>query len=104
MKPGVLVTADGEVFEGVAVGAEGPRVGEAVFNTSMTGYQEVLSDPSYAGQIVVMTSPHIGNYGVSDDDDQAANASRQGIDHPLAGQAPIQLAGGRVAGRVPEKQ
>ena len=79
MRRGILVTADGEVFEGRSVGADGVRVGEAVFNTSMTGYQEVLSDPSYAGQVVVMTSPHIGNYGVSDHDDQAAAPAARGL-------------------------
>ena len=79
MKKGILVTADGEVFEGRSVGAGGVRAGEAVFNTSMTGYQEVLSDPSYAGQVVVMTSPHIGNYGVSAHDDQAAAPAARGL-------------------------
>ena len=79
MTRGILVTADGEVFEGRAVGSEQPRVGEVIFNTSMTGYQEVLSDPSYAGQIIVMTSPHIGNYGISDHDDQAAAPAAQGL-------------------------
>lgn len=79
MREGILVTADGEVFRGRSVGAEGVRVGEAVFNTSMTGYQEVLSDPSYAGQVVVMTSPHIGNYGVSAHDDQAATPAARGL-------------------------
>ena len=79
MSRGILVTADGEVFEGRSVGTGGVRVGEAVFNTSMTGYQEVLSDPSYAGQVVVMTSPHIGNYGVSDHDDQATAPAARGL-------------------------
>ncbi len=79
MKPGILVTADGEVFRGRSVGAKGVRVGEAVFNTSMTGYQEVLSDPSYAGQVVVMTSPHIGNYGICDHDDQAETPAARGL-------------------------
>jgi len=60
---GLLVLEDGSVFEGRAV-APGTRFGEVVFNTSMTGYQEILTDPSYRGQIVVMTQPHIGNYGV----------------------------------------
>jgi carbamoyl-phosphate synthase small subunit len=60
-----LVLEDGTVFRGWACGAEGEAVGEAVFNTSMTGYEEVLTDPSYAGQIVTMTMPHIGNYGVN---------------------------------------
>ncbi len=79
MKKGILATADGEVFGGRSVGADGVRVGEAVFNTSMTGYQEVLSDPSYAGQVVVMTSPHIGNYGVNPDDDQAKAPAARGL-------------------------
>ncbi len=69
---GLLVTADGTLFAGTSVGAPGVAVGEVVFNTSMTGYQEVLSDPSYSGQVVVMTMPHIGNYGVNAEDDQAA--------------------------------
>jgi len=64
----VLALEDGTWFRGVAAGAEGVAGGEVVFNTSMTGYQEVLTDPSYAGQIVTMTCPEIGNYGVSNDD------------------------------------
>jgi carbamoyl-phosphate synthase small subunit len=64
----VLALEDGSVFEGRAVGAEGESAGELVFNTSMTGYQEILTDPSYAGQIITMTYPHIGNYGVNEDD------------------------------------
>lgn len=67
-----LITAEGEVFNGYSVGVEGTATGEAVFNTSMTGYQEILTDPSYAGQVVVMTSPHIGNYGVVEADDQSS--------------------------------
>jgi len=63
-----LVLEDGTAFRGRAVGAEGEAFGEAVFNTSMTGYQEVLTDPSYKGQVVCMTYPHIGNYGVNDED------------------------------------
>jgi len=64
----VLALEDGTWFRGIAAGAEGVAGGEVVFNTSMTGYQEVLTDPSYAGQIVTMTCPEIGNYGVSGDD------------------------------------
>jgi len=74
-----LVTADGEVFNGAAVGAEGVVTGEAVFNTSMTGYQEILTDPSYAGQVVVMTSPHIGNYGITSYDDQSGKPAVSGF-------------------------
>ncbi len=63
-----LVLEDGTAFKGRAIGAEGETLGEVVFNTSMTGYQEVLTDPSYKGQLVCMTYPHIGNYGVNDED------------------------------------
>jgi carbamoyl-phosphate synthase small subunit len=66
--PALLVLEDGSVFGGTSFGAEGETFGEAVFNTGMAGYQEVLTDPSYAGQIVTMTSAEIGNYGVSPDD------------------------------------
>ena len=64
----MLALEDGSVFRGTAFGAEGESFGEAVFNTGMSGYQEILTDPSYAGQIVTMTSPHQGNYGVNDAD------------------------------------
>ena len=64
----ILALEDGLVVEGRSVGAEGETSGELVFNTAMTGYQEILTDPSYAGQIVTMTYPHIGNYGVNEDD------------------------------------
>ena len=67
----ILALEDGTTFEGAAAGAEGEAHGEVVFNTSMTGYQEVLTDPSYAGQIVTMTCPEIGNYGVSDEDEES---------------------------------
>ncbi|MBI4597186.1 MAG: glutamine-hydrolyzing carbamoyl-phosphate synthase small subunit [Candidatus Omnitrophica bacterium] len=67
-QPAWLVLENGTALKGRAVGAEGETFGEAVFNTSMTGYQEVLTDPSYKGQIVCMTYPHIGNYGVNDED------------------------------------
>jgi len=67
-RPAWFVLEDGTAFRGRAVGAEGEVFGEAVFNTSMTGYQEVLTDPSYKGQVVCMTTPHIGNYGVNEED------------------------------------
>ncbi|MBT8211624.1 MAG: glutamine-hydrolyzing carbamoyl-phosphate synthase small subunit [Acidimicrobiia bacterium] len=72
MRPALLATADGAVFRGEYVGADAVGIGEAVFNTAMSGYQEVVTDPSYAGQVVVMTAPHIGNYGVSRADEQAS--------------------------------
>jgi carbamoyl-phosphate synthase small subunit len=78
-RPALLATADGEIFTGEGVGAEGIAIGEAVFNTSMTGYQEILTDPSYAGQVVVMTSPHIGNYGVVDADSQSSRPAVSGF-------------------------
>src|ERR1700704_3443158 len=71
LKPGLLALEDGRVFRGRSWAAEGEACGEMVFNTSMTGYQEVLTDPSYAGQIVCMTYPLIGNYGVTSDDEES---------------------------------
>lgn len=68
MSKAYLLLADGTVFEGVSVGAVGTAIGEAVFNTAMTGYQETLTDPSYYGQIVTQTYPLVGNYGVNDED------------------------------------
>ena len=79
MKKAILAIEDGSVFEGRAVGADGESAGELVFNTSMTGYQEILTDPSYAGQIVTMTYPHIGNYGVNDDDVESAQPHVRGF-------------------------
>lgn len=76
---GLLVTADGAVFRGRSVGPEGITTGEVVFNTSMTGYQEILTDPSYAGQVVAMTVSHVGNYGVSTLDEQAERPMAAGF-------------------------
>ena len=75
----ILVLEDGTVFEGVSVGANGLSVGEVVFNTAMTGYQEVLTDPSYARQLVTLTYPHIGNTGCTDQDDEAATIWASGL-------------------------
>ena len=75
----ILVLEDGTVFEGVSVGAVGLSVGEVVFNTAMTGYQEVLSDPSYARQLVTLTYPHIGNTGCTDQDDEASQVWASGL-------------------------
>jgi len=74
-----LVLEDGSAFRGTAFGAEGESFGEAVFNTGMAGYQEVLTDPSYAGQIVVMTSPHQGNYGVNAEDPESSTVQVAGF-------------------------
>src|SRR3989442_4517212 len=68
MKPAILALADGTVFKGTAFGATGETTGEVVFNTAMSGYQEIVTDPSYRGQIVTMTYPHIGNYGINPED------------------------------------
>lgn len=70
-KPALLALADGSVFWGVSVGYEGKTTGEVVFNTSQTGYQEILTDPSYCGQIVTFTYPHIGNVGINPEDEEA---------------------------------
>src|SRR5574341_89097 len=79
MKKALLALADGMVFEGTSFGAEGEASGEVVFNTSMTGYQEILTDPSYKGQIVTMTYPQIGNYGVNDEDVESARPYAEGF-------------------------
>jgi carbamoyl-phosphate synthase small subunit len=78
MKTAVLALADGTVFKGQALGFEGETMGEVVFNTAMTGYQEILTDPSYKGQIVLMTSTQIGNYGVTPDDDESRRVWAEG--------------------------
>ena len=78
-KPAVLALEDGSVFRGVAFGADATIAGECVFNTSMTGYQEILTDPSYFGQIVTMTASQIGNYGVNDEDAEAAAPKASGF-------------------------
>ena len=67
----ILALADGTVFVGNSIGAQGTTVGEVVFNTAITGYQEILTDPSYCQQIVTLTYPHIGNYGVNVEDIEA---------------------------------
>ena len=69
----LLVLADGTVLEGFGLGAEGHAVGEVCFNTAMTGYEEILTDPSYAGQIITFTFPHIGNVGTNEDDIETVN-------------------------------
>ncbi len=78
-RPAVLALEDGSVFRGLAFGADATIAGECVFNTSMTGYQEILTDPSYFGQIVTMTAPQIGNYGINDEDTEAAVPKASGF-------------------------
>lgn len=77
--PAILVLADGTVFRGVAIGASGSSVGEVVFNTSLTGYQEILTDPSYCKQIVTLTYPHIGNVGVNTEDVESRQVFASGL-------------------------
>jgi len=77
--PCLLALSDGTLWPGRAFGAIGERTGEICFNTSVTGYQEILTDPSYHGQIVVMSQPHIGNYGVNDEDDESQRAWLSGF-------------------------
>ena len=84
VRPGILALEDGRIFNGRAAGAITRRGGEVVFNTSLTGYQEVFTDPSYAGQIVCLTYPHIGNVGTNLDDEESPRAS-----HRIAGGAGI---------------
>ena len=77
--PAILVLADGTVFRGTSIGASDHTVGEVVFNTSMTGYQEILTDPSYSKQIVTLTYPHIGNYGVNAEDTESSQVYASGL-------------------------
>jgi len=77
--PALLALADGTVFQGKGIGASGSSVGEVVFNTALTGYQEILTDPSYTRQIVTLTYPHIGNYGVNREDCEAAGIHAAGL-------------------------
>ncbi|MDB5818616.1 MAG: carbamoyl-phosphate synthase small subunit [Rhizobacter sp.] len=79
LPPALLALADGTVFQGVSIGAAGHTVGEVVFNTALTGYQEILTDPSYYGQIVTLTYPHIGNYGVNDEDVESRKVFAAGL-------------------------
>ena len=75
----LLVLEDGTIFSGTAIGAEGSTLGEVVFNTSMTGYQELLTDPAYAQQILTLTYPHIGNTGTNAEDEESSRIHAQGL-------------------------
>jgi len=91
--------ADGTLFRGVSIGAPGHAVAEVVFNTAMTGYQEILTDPSYAGQIVTLTYPHIGNTGVNDEDVEAARAHAAGL---VVRDCPLRVSNFRATRSLPE--
>jgi carbamoyl-phosphate synthase small subunit len=88
VKKALLALADGTVFEGEAFGHEGETIGEVVFNTAMTGYQEILTDPSYKGQVVTMTCPHIGNYGVTKQDTESRRIWAEGFIVKESGRRP----------------
>ena len=75
----ILVLEDGTIFKGIAIGAEGISSGEVVFNTALTGYQEILTDPSYARQIVTLTYPHIGNTGINTEDEESSRIWAAGL-------------------------
>jgi carbamoyl-phosphate synthase small subunit len=79
LPPALLALADGTVFQGISIGAAGHTVGEVVFNTALTGYQEILTDPSYCRQIVTLTYPHIGSYGVNEEDVEATKIHAAGL-------------------------
>ena len=79
MQQAVLALEDGTVFEGVSFGAPVQRTGEVVFNTAITGYQEIFTDPSYCGQIVVLTNPQIGNYGANQADSESIQPFIEGL-------------------------
>ena len=78
-QPAILALADGTVFRGISIGAAGHTVGEVVFNTAMTGYQEILTDPSYCRQIVTLTYPHIGNTGTNAEDVESTQIYAAGL-------------------------
>jgi carbamoyl-phosphate synthase small subunit len=78
-KPAILALEDGSIFEGFSIGAEGQATGEVVFNTAMTGYQEILTDPSYAQQIITFTYPHIGNTGTTSEDNESGKVWASGM-------------------------
>jgi carbamoyl-phosphate synthase small subunit len=77
--PAILALADGTIFKGISIGAAGHTTGEVVFNTAMTGYQEILTDPSYSRQIVTLTYPHVGNYGINAEDVEASKIHAAGL-------------------------
>ena len=78
-KPAILILEDGRHFDGFSLGKEGETSGEVCFNTGMSGYQEIITDPSYSGQIVAMTYPHIGNYGTNQHDVESSKIQVSGF-------------------------
>ncbi len=99
LPPAVLALADGAIFKGSSIGIPGETVGEVVFNTSLTGYQEIITDPSYAQQIVTLTYPHIGNYGVNHEDVEAKKVFAAGL---VIKDLPILQSNFRLSMTLPE--
>jgi len=99
LPPALLALADGSTFFGTSVGAAGSTVGEVVFNTSMTGYQEILTDPSYCQQIVMLTCPHIGNVGVNPEDTESTRVQAAGL---IVKDVPARMSNFRATMSLPE--
>ncbi len=99
LPPALLALADGSTFIGHAIGAPGSTVGEVVFNTSLTGYQEILTDPSYCRQIVTLTYPHIGSYGVNDEDVESTRVHAAGL---IVKDVPQRASNFRATATLPE--
>lgn len=97
--PAILVLADGSTFRGYAIGADGLGIGEVVFNTSMTGYQEILTDPSYCRQIVTLTYPHIGNVGANPEDEESGQVHAAGL---IIRDLPLTASNFRMTRTLPE--
>ena len=97
--PALLALADGTVFQGISIGAAGHTVGEVVFNTALTGYQEILTDPSYCRQIVTLTYPHIGSYGVNDEDAEATRIHAAGL---IVKDVPARMSNFRATMTLPQ--
>ena len=97
--PAILALADATVFRGISIGADGHTVAEVVFNTAMTGYQEILTDPSYSGQTVTLTYPHIGNTGVNDEDVESRRVFAAGL---VVRDCPARVSNFRATTSLPE--
>ena len=96
--PALLALEDGTLFHGASIGACGQSVGEVVFNTAMTGYQEILTDPSYCRQIITLTYPHIGNVGANAEDEESARVYGVGVGGARFACGVEQLASAGIAG------
>lgn len=99
MQPALLALADGSLFPGESIGFPGQVVGEVVFNTAMCGYQEILTDPSYARQIVTLTYPHVGNTGINDEDMESAKPFAAGL---VIRDLPVRMSSYRASRTLPE--